>query len=431
MSFVFLLVCLQSAWKAVQRKRIWRCQLTAEHKPAVCPGGPETLLPAEAGRKSSLCTQLWWVHTLNTVFSFQASTTRKILRPWSVSREGQESRWGAWSTSPEGRGAAKGTGIVHSGEGEAQGRPHCCLQVPERRLWWGACHPLLPGNSDRMTKNGLKLLQGRFRLDIRKHFLSKSAVRHRSHHLHVFKSLVDVAMRDVVSGHSVMGRWSFCSSAASVILWLSHLSEAPSWSPGRQCCRLSHLSARRLDTNSWGFAVLPSAREEEPGLNSLPWGRKKDENWILSQEKSLYVSPVLNGGQKCLQAYGARRKVCFSLHMPYKGNKLHEQVAEHSLQERRWATFAFPPRIATEKTISKISQYSCIPNGESLHLVFHLVIVSILSCSSFPIGNPKLAFRNYRTKIVVGFFCYGLWIDCVGVCKLLYLFNIFLLCVFK
>jgi len=28
---------------------------------------------------------------------------------------------------------AEGTGIVQSGEEEAQGRPHCSLQVPEKR----------------------------------------------------------------------------------------------------------------------------------------------------------------------------------------------------------------------------------------------------------------------------------------------------------
>ena len=32
------------------------------------------------------------------------------------------------------RGAAEGTGIVQSGEEEAQGRPHCSVQLPERRL---------------------------------------------------------------------------------------------------------------------------------------------------------------------------------------------------------------------------------------------------------------------------------------------------------
>jgi len=31
-------------------------------------------------------------------------------------------------------GAAEGAGIVRSGEEEAQGRPYCSLQIPQRRL---------------------------------------------------------------------------------------------------------------------------------------------------------------------------------------------------------------------------------------------------------------------------------------------------------
>ena len=74
---------------------------------------------------------------------------------------------------------------------------------------WGG-QPLLPGNSNRMSGNGLKLHQRRSRLGFRKNFFSGTAMRqwHRmprdvveSPSLEVFEERVDVALKDTVSGH--------------------------------------------------------------------------------------------------------------------------------------------------------------------------------------------------------------------------------------
>ena len=67
-------------------------------------------------------------------------------------------------------------GLFSLEKGEAHGRTYQSLQLPERRLWRGGGQPLLPGNSNRRGGGGLKLHQGRFRLDIRKHFFLERAV---------------------------------------------------------------------------------------------------------------------------------------------------------------------------------------------------------------------------------------------------------------
>ena len=90
----------KSSWKSDQRKRTLGSWLTAGWTWAISvprwPRRPRAswllsgiVWPAAAGRGSCPCTQHWWEHTWSTVFSFGPLTSRRTLRCWSVSREGQ------------------------------------------------------------------------------------------------------------------------------------------------------------------------------------------------------------------------------------------------------------------------------------------------------------------------------------------------------
>lgn len=89
----------------------------------------ETVWPA--GKWLFPCAQLWWGHTLSTVFSFGPLATRRTSRCWSMSGEGPG--------TPVLWGLAEGAGVVRPGEKEARGRPYRSLVIiKEATVRWGS-----------------------------------------------------------------------------------------------------------------------------------------------------------------------------------------------------------------------------------------------------------------------------------------------------
>ena len=86
---------------------------------------------------------------------------------------------------------------------------------------------MLPGNSDRMRGDGLKLCQGMFMLGARKLFSKRTVLHWHScpgrwgvTTLEVFQSHGDVAQRDTVSEHGVGWGWTWGSERPFPILMI-------------------------------------------------------------------------------------------------------------------------------------------------------------------------------------------------------------------
>ena len=130
---------------------------------------------AGQGRFFCPCAQHCSGHPLSAVSSSELLHSREMFKGcWKVSREGQQGWGGAWSTALGGE--AEGAGGVQPAEEEAQGRAHCCLQLPEGRLEPAGVGLCCQAPSTTTRAHRLKLCQGRLRLDVRRKLLSERVI---------------------------------------------------------------------------------------------------------------------------------------------------------------------------------------------------------------------------------------------------------------
>ena len=108
------------------------------------------------------CVQFWVLHCQKDIEALE-HIQRRTVEMWRVySMSLKRNSWESWDCSVWRRGGS--------------GKALSSLQYSERGLRWGGGQPLLPGSSDRMGSDGLKLCQVSFRLDSRNNFFSKGVV---------------------------------------------------------------------------------------------------------------------------------------------------------------------------------------------------------------------------------------------------------------
>jgi len=209
----------QSGWKVVQKKKSCGCQLTAgmtwtisvpvySQEDQQCPGWyQKRCCQQEQGSDSPSVLSSGEVVRLQLEYSaqFWAPHCKKDIEALERVQRRAMKLWGVWSTSLVGSGWESWECLVwrRGGSGDLITLYNCLREGCGEVGSW----PLLPGNCNRMSGNGLKLCQWRFRLASGSGFSSEEVIGHwitqlrkavEPLSLEVFEKHLDIVLRDMV-----------------------------------------------------------------------------------------------------------------------------------------------------------------------------------------------------------------------------------------